>query len=86
MKRVRGPFSFSINDETGLLVDGFDHPPNMMMGHALPYYAARVGQGSSGQDVIAMIRRRPRNAARAPPSTGRALPKSSSGLDEEHGP
>ena len=42
MKHARGPFSFSINDEMGLLVDGFDHPPNMMMGHALPYYATRV--------------------------------------------
>ena len=27
MKRVRGPFSFSINDEMGLLVDGFDARP-----------------------------------------------------------
>ena len=27
MTRVIGPFSFSINEETGLLIDGFDHPP-----------------------------------------------------------
>jgi hypothetical protein len=40
--RVRGPFTFSINDETGLLVDGFETPPSMMMGHALPYYAKHV--------------------------------------------
>ncbi len=55
MKRVRGPFSFSINDETGLLVEGFDHPPNMMMGHALPYYAARVEAAgfTKAKDVIA---------------------------------
>jgi GNAT superfamily N-acetyltransferase len=55
MKAARGPFSFSINDEMGLLVDGFDHPPNMMMGHALPYYAARVeGAGfSKAKDVFA---------------------------------
>ncbi|HMT14967.1 MAG TPA: dATP pyrophosphohydrolase, partial [Aestuariivirga sp.] len=26
MKRVQGPFSFSINDETGLLIAGFDAP------------------------------------------------------------
>ena len=38
IKRVRGPFSFSINDESGLLIDGFDTPPNSFMGHALPYY------------------------------------------------
>jgi hypothetical protein len=42
MRRVRGPFSLSINEETGLLVDGFATPPVFMMGHALPYYAPRV--------------------------------------------
>lgn len=44
MRRVRGPFSLSINEETGLLVDGFDTPPVFMMGHARPYYAAHVEQ------------------------------------------
>jgi GNAT superfamily N-acetyltransferase len=39
---MRGPFSLSINDESGLLVDGFDRPPSVMMGHARPYYAARL--------------------------------------------
>lgn len=39
---MRGPFSLSINDETGLLVDGFDRPPSVMMGHARPYYAAQL--------------------------------------------
>lgn len=38
MRRVRGPFSLSINEETGLLVEGFDTPPVFMMGHARPYY------------------------------------------------
>jgi len=42
MKRVRGPFNFSINDECGLLVEGFDTPPSVMMGHARPYYADRI--------------------------------------------
>ena len=40
--RIQGPFSFSINDEMGLLIDGFDTPPNMMMGHNRPYYAKRL--------------------------------------------
>jgi hypothetical protein len=39
---VDGPFNFSINDEMGLLVDGLDTPPSLMMGHAKPYYPARV--------------------------------------------
>lgn len=42
MRRVRGPFSLSINEETGLLVEGFDTPPVFMMGHARPYYATRI--------------------------------------------
>jgi GNAT superfamily N-acetyltransferase len=42
MTRSIGPFSFSINEETGLLVDGFEYPPAMMMGHAKPYYATHV--------------------------------------------
>ena len=35
---VRGPFSLSINQESGLLVEGFDTQPFVMMGHAKPYY------------------------------------------------
>ena len=42
MKRVLGPMSFSINDEIGLLIDGFDTIPNMMMGHGTRYYQASV--------------------------------------------
>jgi hypothetical protein len=42
MERMEGPFSFSINDEAGLLVEGFETPPAIMMGHARPYYGARV--------------------------------------------
>jgi hypothetical protein len=38
MKRICGPFNLSINQELGLLVDGFDTPPSLMMGHARPYY------------------------------------------------
>ena len=44
MKKVQGPFNFSINDECGLLVDGFDRPPSVMMGHARPYYAGRIDE------------------------------------------
>jgi len=36
---MRGPFNFTINAECGLLVDGFDTPPMIMMRHDLPYYA-----------------------------------------------
>ncbi|HEY0114757.1 MAG TPA: N-acetyltransferase [Allosphingosinicella sp.] len=33
MSRALGPFSLGIWDEPGLLVEGFDHPPMVMMGH-----------------------------------------------------
>lgn len=36
--KVIGPFSLSINEEAGMLVEGFDSPPSLMMNHALPYY------------------------------------------------
>ena len=36
--RALGPISMSIWEEPGLLVDGFDHPPTVMMGHGRPEY------------------------------------------------
>jgi hypothetical protein len=44
MHRILGPFNLSINQECGLLVEGFDAPPMVMMGHARPYYGARVAE------------------------------------------
>ncbi len=35
---MRGPASFSTNDESGLLVDGFQYPPTLLMPHNPPYY------------------------------------------------
>jgi GNAT superfamily N-acetyltransferase len=37
---LRGPASFSVNDECGLLVDGFESPPTLMMPHNPQYYIA----------------------------------------------
>ena len=41
MERMRGPFNFSTNDEFvsgGVLIEGFDIPPMVMMSHNPPYY------------------------------------------------
>lgn len=38
MTRALGPVSQSIWEEPGLLTEGFDHPPTIMMGHARPEY------------------------------------------------
>jgi GNAT superfamily N-acetyltransferase len=35
---IRGPMSFSVNDECGLLISGFDAPNTLMMPHNPPYY------------------------------------------------
>ncbi len=55
MRRVTGPFSLSINDDSGLLVDGFDRPPSMMMGHHLPYYGRHVEAAgyAKAKDLVA---------------------------------
>lgn len=39
MTAIRGPVHPSVNDEYGLLVDGFDSPPVVMMPYNPPYYA-----------------------------------------------
>ena len=36
--RALGPISMSIWEEPGLLIEGYDHPPTVMMGHAKPEY------------------------------------------------
>ena len=57
MQRVLGPFNLSINQEIGLLVDGFDTPPCVMMGHARPYYSVRIEENGYQQakDLYAYI-------------------------------
>ena len=42
MVRSLGPLSLSIWDEPGLLVQGFDHPPTVLMGHHKPEYQSWI--------------------------------------------
>lgn len=37
MQRMLGPYNLSSNEECGLLIDGFDAAPMLMMGYAPPY-------------------------------------------------
>jgi hypothetical protein len=55
--QVLGPFNLSINEEVGLLVDGFDTPPMLLMGHDPPYAGRRIEeQGyAKAKDVLAYI-------------------------------
>lgn len=38
MSLLRGPMNFSSNEEWGLLIEGFDKPPMIMMPYNFPYY------------------------------------------------
>ena len=52
-----GPFNLSINEEVGLLVDGFHTPPMLMMGHDPPYAGPRIEEQGYAKlkDVYAYI-------------------------------
>ncbi len=55
MKKVQGPFNLSINQECGLLVEGYASPPMIMMGHSHPYYLQHIESNSYEkiQDLLA---------------------------------
>ncbi|EFE09489.1 hypothetical protein [Citrobacter youngae] len=54
-REITGPFSLNINQESGLLIDGFDTPPSTMMPHGKPYYSANIEQlgYTKGIDLLA---------------------------------
>lgn len=55
MKRLRGPMSLNINEEMGCLVEGFEHPPVVMMPHHRAYQGGLIEQAgfSKIKDVFA---------------------------------
>jgi hypothetical protein len=55
--KALGPFNLSVNEEVGLLVDGFDTPPMVMMGHDPAYTGKRVEEQGYGKakDVYAYL-------------------------------
>jgi hypothetical protein len=50
MTAMRGPFSLSINEETGMLVEGFESPPTIMSPHHRSYQGA-LAEGAGLQKV-----------------------------------
>ncbi|MEO0982638.1 MAG: hypothetical protein AAFX03_08305 [Pseudomonadota bacterium] len=42
MKAIGGPYNFSVNEEIGMLVEGFDTPPVMLMPHGRPDYPGMI--------------------------------------------
>ncbi|MEA2082132.1 MAG: N-acetyltransferase [Elusimicrobiota bacterium] len=57
MTVMRGPVNPSMNDECGLLVEGFDEPPKIMMTYNPPYYADFISSAGfyKAKDLIAFI-------------------------------
>lgn len=55
MHQVVGPFNLGINQEIGILVEGFDSPPYVMTPHSLPYYGQAIEQCGyqPAQDLVA---------------------------------
>ncbi|MEM8793210.1 MAG: dATP pyrophosphohydrolase [Pseudomonadota bacterium] len=57
VKLVRGPFSLSVNQTSGLLVQGFDTPPYVMMDHH-PEWLGQAVEASGyapAQDLVAYV-------------------------------
>ncbi|MEZ5920619.1 MAG: hypothetical protein R3C60_04620 [Parvularculaceae bacterium] len=56
MTKIAGPFSFSVNEECGLLIDGFDTPPYVMMPHGRQWYQRHVEAGgyAKAMDMFAL--------------------------------
>ncbi len=44
MKKARGPYNLSINEEAGCLVEGFDHPPVLQNSHHRRYQGGLIEQ------------------------------------------
>jgi hypothetical protein len=57
MAFMRGPLSPSTNYEVGLLVEGFDYPPALMMAYTPPYYQGLVESCgfSKEKDLLAFL-------------------------------
>jgi hypothetical protein len=55
LTRALGPVTFSLWDQPGLLVEGFDTPPSVMMGHTLRYFAGQIERAgyTPVQDMLA---------------------------------
>ena len=53
--RIRGPFNPNINEECGLLVEGFDLPNAVMMPHNPPFYGPRIEEAGfvKAKDLVA---------------------------------
>lgn len=55
MERMRGPLSLNMNEEVGVLIEGFEHPPHILMSHSRAWQD-RVAQAAGlekAKDLLA---------------------------------
>jgi GNAT superfamily N-acetyltransferase len=71
---IRGPASFSTNDECGLLVEGFETTAALMMPHNPPYYVALIERAgfAKAKDLWAYLGGAPEDGARGIERSARA--------------
>ncbi len=50
-KKIEGPLSFSIYDEIGILVDGFDSDPYVLLTHNPPYYQELITNAGFEKEI-----------------------------------
>ncbi len=72
---LRGPMSFSVNDECGLLIEGFEMPNSIMMPHNPPYYLPLLETAgfTKAKDLIALQGGSLEAPVTPPERTGRAV-------------
>lgn len=51
MSRSRGPMNYSVNETCGLLIEGFDSPPYIMMPHNPPWYRELVEEAGYAKAI-----------------------------------
>jgi hypothetical protein len=51
MRRMAGPYSFSLNEECGCLIEGFDTPAAMLMPHSRPFTRTLLERAGFAKDM-----------------------------------
>lgn len=77
MDLIRGPLNFSMNDEVGTLIDGFDTAPMVMMTHNPRFYPALIERAGyvKAMDLYAWIYDIEKGLAEAPEKLKRVAKK-----------
>lgn len=75
VERIAGPMNFSTNDECGMLIEGFDSPPVVLMPYNPPYYLEFMEEAgfTKAMDLLAWIRNLEELVDELPPKVHRVI-------------